>query len=90
MPHKALPRNLMRKAVHDRSIEDFVWACLELACVELKKGNKSETFSGRDIQSFLDHLILMEKDKRERGEKNDLEDTTKNVKEISDWMRQVK
>ena len=45
MPRRALPRNLMRKAVHDRSIEDFVWACLELACVELKKGNKSDTFN---------------------------------------------
>ena len=90
MPRRALPRNLMRKAVHERSIEDFVWACLELACVELKKENRSNTFSGRDIQSFLDHLIRIEKDKKDRGEKNNLEDTKGQVKEINDWLKQVK
>lgn len=88
MPRRALPRNLMRKAVHEKNIEDFIWACLELSCVELKNGGKSQTFNGRDIQSFLDHLIKIDKDKKDRGETT-AEDPNK-VKEINDWLKQVK
>jgi len=54
----------------------------------LKKDGKSQTFNGRDIQSFLDHLIKIEKDKKDRGETT-AEDPNK-VKEINDWLKQVK
>ena len=88
MPRRALPRNLMRKAVHEKNIEDFIWACLELSCVELKKDGKSQTFNGRDIQSFLDHLVKIDKDKKDRGETT--ADDPNKVKEINDWLKQVK
>ena len=88
MARRALPRNLMRKAVHEKNIEDFIWACLELSCVELKADGKSGTFSGRYIQAFLDHLIRIDKDKKDRGEAT-AEDPNK-VKEMKDWLKQVK
>ena len=80
----------MRKAVHDKNIEDFIWACLELSCVELKNDGKSGTFSGRDIQAFLDHLIRIEKDKKDRGEVENSNKKEGQVKEINDWLKQVK
>jgi len=88
MPRKALPRNQMRRAVQDRKIEDFIWACLELACVELKQQGQVKTFSGRDLNTFLLHLIRSEKEKKEKGETT--EGKGKVVADVNDWLKQVK
>ena len=90
MARKALPRNVMRKAVENRNIEDFIWACLDLACVELKQKEKTETFSGRDIQSFLDHLIKIDKEKRERGELEDNTKEKKHLRELDAWVKKAR
>jgi|DEB0MinimDraft_6_1074348.scaffolds.fasta_scaffold96793_2 hypothetical protein len=91
MARKALPRNVMRKAVENRKIEDFIWACLDLACVELKEdNNNARTFSGRDIQAFLDHLLRMEKDKRDRGEEVVDGELNKKILEVDAWVKKAR
>ncbi len=90
MARKALPRNVMRRAVENRNIEDFIWACLDLCCVELKKEEKTSTFSGRDIQAFLDHLIKIDKEKKERGETQGSEKDNKNLMELDAWVKKAR
>ena len=90
MARKALPRNVMRKAVENRNVEDFIWACLDLACVELKQEGKTQTFNGRDIQSFLDHQIKMENAKRERGEDTSSVKDNKNLMELDAWVKKAR
>jgi hypothetical protein len=90
MPRKPMPHNQMRKAVQDRKIDDLLWACLELACVEIKQSGKTETFSGRDLQSLIEAVIKIEKDKRDRGEATNDKETNKKIKEIDSWVRQAR
>jgi len=92
MPRKPLPHNTMRKAAQERKIEDFLWAAVELACYEIKVKGKTETFTGRDLQSLIDNLVTIDKHKKDKGIDQTTEDK-KNVtklKDIDSWVRQNK
>ena len=69
---------LMRKAVFKKNINDFLWACLDLASAELKADGKFSTFEGPDLKSIASEIIKLGKVKSENSEKD--------LSILSDWL----
>lgn len=85
--NRAKPENKMRRAIDDKNIEDFLWACLDLATVEIKNDADNRTFSGRDINSFVDQLVKINKDKVVEPETPKVDPE---VQEVQQWIEQAK
>lgn len=72
------PAVLMRKAVFKKNINDFLWACLDLASSELKMDGKFSTFEGSDLKSIASEIIKLQKGKGDVSEEK--------TSDLTEWL----
>lgn len=75
MPRKESVDLVMRRAYRNRDVETLLWSFLKLTEEEIKKGvpPRSRTFSGRDINGFVQNLIAVKRIGEGRSEGPDEE-----------------
>lgn len=63
MPRKESVDLVMRRAYRNRDVETLLWSFLKLTEEEIKQGiaPRSRTFSGRDINGFVQSLIAVKR-----------------------------
>lgn len=72
------PAALMRKAVYEKNINDFLWSCLNLASSELKMDGKFSTFEGSDLKSIASEIIKLQKGKGDVSEEK--------TSDLTEWL----
>lgn len=90
MPKKTTPNKLLED-VESRDIHSFLWHALELSVKELKRIDKTKekTFSARDMQQFIAHIVTLEKEQRIAGTYNEPPDREKKLTELDKWLKKV-
>lgn len=93
MSKQTTPNKLLDD-IENRDIHSFLWHALELSVKELKRLDKTQekkekTFSARDLQLFITHIVTLEKEQRLAGTYNEPPDREKKLTELDKWLKRV-
>ena len=73
------PEAIIKKAVHNRDLEDLLWGFIALSCSELREHNKFQTLSAHHVISLIDQLNKTNKNKP-------VADSSEEVQAANEWL----
>jgi hypothetical protein len=73
------PEAIIKKAVHNRDLEDLLWGLIALSCQELRDTDNFQTLSAHHVISLIDQLNKTNKNKP-------VSDSSEEVKAANEWL----
>ena len=81
MGRRKLPLTIMKEAIDSRNIEDFCWACLEQARLDMNLPEEDKVFSTTHTMSLVRQIVQLQ-----QLTKTDPAAAEEKAKELNAWL----